>query len=211
MATVTSEEPSTNVIEHRLYEMTTDEFFKMIEAQVFDPHRRIYLWHGRLCEAMSKTAAHAQLANLFNKAIARRLPEGWFVSAENPLALNLQDAPLPDFTVVAGEPMTFLQENRHVEPADVAIVVEVSVTSLPRDMGDRRSQYALAMMRTGGTYLVIDHGGRRFWVHEEPGVDATDASMGVWNKVTQVGPGQLICLFLGGQALEPIPWEEVMR
>lgn len=210
MATAT--EPQTvDVPEHPPYEMTTDEFFRMTEAGVFDPHRRIYLWNGRLCEAMSKTAAHAQLANLFHKAIARRVPEGWFVSGENPLALNLKDAPLPDFTLAEGDPMIFLKENRHVTPRDVAVVVEVAVTSLPRDMGDRRSRYARAMAATGGTYVVIDATGRCFWVHEEPGAYPNPADGGVWGKVTQVGPGDSIRLSLRGQVLEPIPWEEVMR
>lgn len=210
MATAT-ETPAVSVTEHPPYEMTTEEFFKMTEAGVFDPHRRIYLWNGRLCEAMSKTTAHAHLANAFNKAIARRVPEGWFVSGENPLALNLKDAPLPDFTVARGDPLEFYVANRHVEPKDVAVVVEVAVTSLPRDMGDRRSRYARAMADTGGTYVVIDHKGRCFWVHEAPGADPNSPDGGVWNRITQVGPGESIRLSLRGEALAPIPWEEVMR
>lgn len=182
MATAT-EPPLTDVVDHPPYELTTDEFFRMVEAGVFDPHRRIYLWHGRLCEAMAKTTAHAHLASALSLAISRRLPQGWYVSAENPLALNLKDAPLPDFTVVKGHPLVFYKEKRHVTPADIAVVIEMAVSSLPRDLGDRRSTYALAMENSGGTYLVIDCKGRRFWVHEEPGTDLK-SSEGVWKTVT---------------------------
>lgn len=208
MATATEPEV-TEIVDHPPYEMTTDEFFRMIEAGVFDPYRRIYLWNGRLCEAMAKTTAHAHLASALNRAISRRLPDEWFMSVENPLALNLKDAPLPDFTVVKGHPLDFFKAKRHVTPADVAVVVEVAATSLPRDMGDRRSRYALGMEPFGGTYVVIDCNGRRFWVHEEPGTDPNTGA-GVWIKITQVGPGDAIRLKLRGQAIDPIPWEEVM-
>lgn len=200
----------TDVTDHPPHEMTTDEFFKLIEAGVFEPHRRIYLWHGRLCEAPAKSLAHAHLVSALNLAIFHRLPEGWFISGENPLVLNLGDAPLPVFTVAEGAPMNFYKENRHVSPADVAVTVDFSEARLPRDMGDRRSRYALAMQHRGGTYLVIDHKSRRFWVHEEPGTDPNSADAGVWNKITEVGPGAAIRLTLRGQALDPIPWEEVM-
>lgn len=158
---------------------------------------------------MAKTTAHAHLASALNRAISRRLPDEWFMSVENPLALNLKDAPLPDFTVVKGHPLDFFKAKRHVTPADVAVVVEVAATSLPRDMGDRRSRYALGMEPFGGTYVVIDCNGRRFWVHEEPGTDPNTGA-GVWIKITQVGPGDAIRLKLRGQAIDPIPWEEVM-
>jgi Uma2 family endonuclease len=206
----TASEPRAAIVTgHPPCEITTDEFFRLIEAGVFEPHRRIYLWDGRLCEAMAKTAAHAHLANLFNKAIARRLPEGWFLSVENPLSLTLKDAPLPDFAVVQGDPMAFLEANRHVEPREVGLVVEVAVTSLPADMGDRRSKYALAM--PDGAYIVIDFKNRRFLVHTEPAPDPEKADEGTWGKVTTVGPGELIHISLRGQEIEPIPWEEVMR
>jgi Uma2 family endonuclease len=210
MATATAPEP-VGVIEHPPYEMSTDEFFRMIEAGVFDPRRRIYLWNGRLCEARPKTVNHAALASALNMAISRRLPDGWFVAGENPLALNLKDAPLPEFTVVKGHPLGFLKENRHVVPADVAVVVEVAATGLPRDMEVRRSRYAKAMAATGGTYVVVDAEGHRFWAHEGPAADTNSDGAGAWNKVTQVGPGGSIRLLLRGQALEPIPWEDVMR
>jgi Uma2 family endonuclease len=207
MATATASPPAGQP-GHTPVELTTDEFFRLIDSGVFDPHRRIYLHEGRLCEAMGKSPEHVGLANAFMLAVTRRLPEGWYISAENPLALTEKDAPLPDFTVVKGDLRDARRNRQHVRAADVGLVVEVAVTSLPKDLGQNRSNYALAM-QGGGTYVVIDHPGQCLWVHEQPGPDPQDPGRGVWNTITQVRAGESARIVLGEHALAPIPWEDV--
>src|SRR5207248_2909978 len=104
--------------------MSTDEFFRLIEAGFFSPERRIYLWDGRLCEAMAKTTAHAAVSAAFHHTLFRRLPPGWLLWPENPIALDEKNAPLPDlFVVRADNPFFFVDAQRHPGPGDVGLVI----------------------------------------------------------------------------------------
>ncbi len=65
MATATEPVPAATAIvpgedaEDRLVDLNADQFFGMIEAGLFAPERRAFLWGGRLYEKMAKTVAHA--------------------------------------------------------------------------------------------------------------------------------------------------------
>ena len=43
----------------QVLDVTSEMFFQMIDAGVFSPERRVFLWAGRLYEKMAKTPAHA--------------------------------------------------------------------------------------------------------------------------------------------------------
>lgn len=205
MATVTEAPPAAEPV-HRPYTVTSDGFFQMIEAEVFPRERRVYLWDGRLCEAMAKTVAHAGISVAFHGALSRRLPHGWLLWPENPINLDSTHAPLPDLSVVdADSPFAFIDLRRHPGPGDVGLIIEIAETSLPRDLGERCEQYARALVPV---YWVADVSGRRIVIHEGPRVVA---GHGEYERVLVCEPGKTLQLSLRGQAIDPIPYEEVMR
>ena len=88
----------------RPYRLSSAEFFQMIEAEIFPPERRVYLWDGRIYEAMAKTVPHsATFANAL-AVFARTIPPGWSLWPENLIAIAVDKAPLPDVVVVRGTP-----------------------------------------------------------------------------------------------------------
>jgi Uma2 family endonuclease len=155
---------------------------------------------------MAKTPAHASTSIAMISAFARRLPQGWCLASENPIALDPDHAPLPDLCIIrADDPFVFAKQRRHPGPGDVGLVIEIAVTSLPRDLGKRCEQYARALVPV---YWVADVSGRKIVIHEGPRVVN---GRGDYERVLVCEPGKTLQLSLRGQAIEPIPYEEVMR
>jgi hypothetical protein len=187
------------------FEITTDVFFQMIELGLIPTESRVYLWNGRIYEATAKTATHSAVGAAFVHTFVRRLPPGWLLWPENPIRLNERSAPMLDLTVVRGVADDYLRANRHPEAADVGMLVEISVTGLPKDLGERCEQYARALIPV---YWVADVLGRRILVHTEP--EIVDG-LGRYARVERFGPGQSVPLVLDGRELDRIAYEELLR
>src|SRR5271168_5172653 len=89
------------------YLITSDLFTRMVEQGMFARDQRVFLWGGRLYEKMAKSKARAAVQNAFVGALARRLPQGLFVGAENPVRLDETHLPLPDLVVARGNPLDY--------------------------------------------------------------------------------------------------------
>ena len=91
-----------------------------------------------------------------------RLPrDRWAVREEKPVILGMFWRPMPDVAVVRGDLRTFSQKTprRH----DIALLVEVSDTTYPKDTGKKLRGYE----RSGvSLYWVVDLNRRRVEVRE---------------------------------------------
>lgn len=206
MATV-AEVLVTSGFEETSYPITSDVYFQMVEHGLIPPERRVFLWGGRLYEKMAKSKAHSAVQNAFIGALARRLPPGLFVGAENPVRLDDSHVPLPDVVVARGAPLDYF-DTRYPDGRDVRLVVEVAVTSLPEDLGKHLSRYAQALPLA--PYIVADVPHRQVLVHAQHQA-ADDLGAGRYGERSVVRPGEVIRLRLEGVDLEPIPYEEVLR
>src|SRR4051794_21557238 len=97
-----AELPTRSGFEEIPFLITSDLFTRMVEQGMFPDDRRVFLWGGRLYEKMAKSKAHSAVQNAFIGALARRLPRGLFVGAENPIRLDESHLPLPDIVVARG-------------------------------------------------------------------------------------------------------------
>jgi hypothetical protein len=212
MATATESAPVASPIEEdRIVDLTSDEFFRMIEAGLFAPERRVYLWDGRLCEKMAKTASHAITAVVIQEVLRSRLPEGWVIWPENPICLDAKHAPLPDIAVVRGPAVRYRGRlehpnvaDRYPQPEDVGLLVEVAVTSLPKDLGARAEVFARALIPT---YWVADALGRKLIEHRGPRVIE---GVGSYEHVRTLGHGDEVSLTFEGREVGPIPVRELL-
>jgi Uma2 family endonuclease len=190
------------------FPITSETYFRMVELGLIPEDRPVYLWDGRLYEKMAKTRPHVGIHNAFLNALMRRMPQGLYVGAENPVRLDERHTPLPDLVVLRGEPLTIVDMDRYHDYHEVVLVVEIAVSSLPKDLGERLSRYALTL--PDAAYVVADVKNRRALIHRGPR-PAQEAGRGEYAEVEEIGPGQMIRLEIGGVALDPIPFEEVMR
>lgn len=206
MATVI-EARETGLVADVPYPITSDIYGQMVESGLIPVDRLVYLWGGRLFEKMAKTKAHAGTHAGLITALARRLPADMFIAAENPVRLDPVHVPLPDVVVARGRAVE-LYQSRYPDGRDIVLIAEVAVTSRAQDLGDRLSRYALTL--PDAIYIVADVKNRKLLVHRGPrAIPETDR--GEYTEVETVGPGQMLRLTIGGVALEPIPFEDVMR
>ena len=179
----------------------------MVEKGLIPTERRVYLWDGKLYEKMAKTQAHSGPQATLLSAIFRRLPVRYFLNYENPVRLDERHTPLPDMVVLRGEPRAYLKLKRYPDHREVALVAEIAVTSLDKDLGSRLSRYAISLPTA--SYIVVDVLNRRILVHKEPRTDP-ETGRGEYRSVESVGPGQSVRISLDGIDLEPIPFEELL-
>lgn len=144
MSTVLEQSPveTTPTPEETLYRISTEEFYRMLEREVFPKDARVGLWNGWIYERMSKTQAHAVASINAITTLGRILPAGWCLSGENPFTLSENKAPLPDMVVLRGKGNDYFK--RRPEAADVGLVIEFSHSSLRIDTGSKLEAYARA-------------------------------------------------------------------
>lgn len=175
-----------------LHRLTADEYHRMIESGGFDEDARIELIDGLLLDMSPKTPRHENaIAWLTERLVLAVDRERFQVRAC--LGLSLGDSePEPDLAVIEHA------APRPYHPATAALVVEVSVSSLARDLRTKPAIYA----RAGVTeYWVVDLDGRRVVTHRAPG------STG-YADVDELGPdASLEAAHVG---LGPIPVAELL-
>jgi Uma2 family endonuclease len=206
MATIT-EPLVSGEAEEQPYPITSEVYFQMVEQGLVPRDRRVFLWGGRLYEKMAKSKAHSAVQNAFLGALAKRIPAGFFVGAENPVRLDATHVPLPDVVVARGAPLDYY-DTRYPEGPDVVMIIEVAVSSLPEDLGARRTRYAAALPLA--VYVVADIPHRQVLVHATP-FPADDPGGGGYRERSVVRPGEVLSLRVDEVELEAIPYEEVMR
>ncbi len=188
----------------RPYRISSDEFFQMIEAEIFPPERRVYLWDGRIYEAMAKTVPHsATFANIL-AVFARTIPPDWSLWPENPITIAEDRAPLPDVVRVRDTPNDYARRGRHPVPADVGLVVEIAKSSVRTDTGAKLEAYARAMVPA---YWVVNLITRRVMACSEPRVE--DA-LGIYGQVTTYGPDEAVPLILDGREFARLPVADLL-
>ena len=109
---------------------SVDEYRRMGETGVLTEHDRVELLEGWIVPKMNHNPRHDATVDQGDELISERLPSPWRVRVQS--AVTLEDSePEPDLAVVLGPAMRY--RRRHPGPADIALLVEVSDTTLPRD------------------------------------------------------------------------------
>lgn len=132
---------------------TLGQYELMAEAGVFDgKHRqRVELIRGEIRQKTPIGIRHGAVVDRLNQLSAELLPRGAaVVRVQGMLRIpGLQSAPEPDVLWLA--PHDYFQ--RHPEPEDVLLLIEVAESSLPGDVGEKSRLYAEAGI---ADYWVVD-------------------------------------------------------
>ncbi len=206
MATVTEAPASRSSTSVTAFDLTVDLFGRMVESGLMPRGRRIFLRDGRLYEKMAKTKAHGYVGAAVNRAVGRRLPDGWDLWPESTIVLDPANAPLPDFAVIrGGSPLDYASPERYPGPGDVGLVIEVAVTSLRDDLTVALESYARALIPV---YWVVDVQGRRILVYSEP---RTVEERGEYVRSETYRAGESLPLTLDGREAARVPFDEILR
>jgi Uma2 family endonuclease len=114
-----------------LYRMTVEKYEAMVNSGVFDKYDRFHLIEGYLVARMTQGDPHSTADDLTRLQLEAVLPPGWFVRSNKPVRIPPRSMPEPDQAVVRGTIRDY--SKRSPGPADVALIVEVSDSSVPKD------------------------------------------------------------------------------
>jgi Uma2 family endonuclease len=166
-----------------VYRMTVDEFERVAGSLDDD---QVELLDGYLVWRDDMKPAHVLATERLRRRLDRMIPDGYFVREEKPIRIPEFDEPRPDISIVRGDPELFVQ--RHPGPQDVLLLIEVSETSLDRDRGKKKFNYA----RSGiPTYWIVNLVDRQIEVHTNPGPDGYQSSQ-------ILNPGQEVAVVIEG-------------
>lgn len=124
-----------------IWRLSVDRYHSMIKNGILTDEDPVELLEGWLVFKMPKNPLHRAATRIVRMAIESILPSGWYVDSQEPIAL-FDSEPEPDVVVVRGDTRQYL--DRHPGAEDIALVVEVSDTTLQRDRSLKKRIYARA-------------------------------------------------------------------
>jgi len=143
--------------------LTVDQYDQMVENGILPETNRFELIEGRIVEKDVKNPVHSAAAECTRRSIDQALPAGWHTRGEQPVRIpNRRSEPEPDVSVVRGAIRDYT--TRHPGPEDVALVVEVTRSSVAKDR-------ALARVYGRGgipVYWIVNVPRRRLEVYAHP-------------------------------------------
>jgi Uma2 family endonuclease len=143
-----------------VHRWTPEEYHRLVESGAFDEDTRIELIDGLLVDMSPKSPAHEYALEWLDRAIQLAVDDARFrVRVQMALSLGASE-PEPDLAVVE------LDTPRPYHPATAALVIEVSVSSLRRDLRTKPKVYGRAGIPL---YWVVDLDNRRAVAHSDPG------------------------------------------
>jgi Uma2 family endonuclease len=133
-----------------VHRFTVAQYHRMIATGVLAENDRVELLEGWIVDKMPQNPAHAGTISIVLAKLQAKLPKGWIVRVQSPLTLE-ESEPEPDLAVVRGPEARYL--TAHPTPEDVAIVIEVSDSTVEHDRIVKGRTYARARL---SVYWIVN-------------------------------------------------------
>jgi Uma2 family endonuclease len=146
-----------------IWRLSIAQYHQMVQSGILTDDDPVELLEGWLVTKVPKNPPHRLARQLMREALADLVPAGWYVDAQEPITTT-DSEPEPDVVIVRGDRRDY--RNRHPGPEDVALVVEVSDTTLQRDRTTKQRLYAAAGI---ATYWIVNLVDGQIEVYTEPG------------------------------------------
>ena len=184
-----------------VYRLSVERYHAMIDAGLLDTEDHCELLDGALILKMPKNTPHTAGTTLLVGTVPPLLPQGWHFRSQDPIVLA-ESEPEPDGMIVRGVVRDYL--DRRPGPADVAVVIEVSDSSLARDRGWKLNIYARAPLPVYWVENLVEH---VIEVYTEPTGEGEEATYA--NRET-FGSGETIPLILDGTEVARIAVDDLL-
>ncbi len=159
------------------HRFTVEEYHKMAEAGLFSEDDRVELIDGEIVEMTPIGWRHANCVNDLTMFLTSFARGRYVVSVQNPLTISDHGEPQPDLVLLKRRP-----RGRLPDPDDVALLIEVSDTTLAYDRDVKLPRYARAGIPE---VWIVDLEGRRIEAHSAPSADGYGTSR-------EFGPGERV-------------------
>lgn len=177
-----------------LYRMTVEQYEAMVASGVFSKKDRLHLINGYLVAKLTVNPPHTIANGLVYAGLSRILPaDRYHIRAAEPIRLpNQASEPEPDRCVVRGTLRDY--EDHHPGPHEIALLVEVSDSSLSDDRALAGEVYGPAGIPV---YWIVNLVHRQVEVFTDPGPGGY-RSTAVYNE------GRAVPVVIDGQPLGQI-------
>ncbi len=180
---------------------TVAEYHRMIELGLLTEDDAVELLEGWITPKMPRNPPHDGTLDRAEDALTSRLPSGWRVRSQK--AITLADSePEPDIAIVPGPAARFLQH--HPGPADIALLVEVSDTTLSHDRNDKCRIYARAGI---AEYWIVNIVDTRIEVYTDP---TGPCAVPAYRQRQDFALTDAVPLSMGGQVVGMVPVAEIL-
>lgn len=118
-----------------------DEYYKLIDLGMLHDYEKAEIIEGELIRKIPIGDRHTTVVNKLSKLLIKNVSDEVLVSIQNPLRLSDYNEPEPDFVLAD---LTKYDGNRHPQPKEVLLVIEVSDSTLKYDRDTKLLLYAEA-------------------------------------------------------------------
>ena len=152
------------------WRFSVEQYHQMIQTGILDDDTPVELLNGWLISKMSQGPYHRAVLRQLRDALeplVQTTPGTWYVETQCPVTLT-DSEPEPDIAVIRGTNLDYLHQ--HPQASDLALVVEISDSSLRRDQGLKQRIYAQAGIPT---YWIVNLAARRLERHTNPQLEVS--------------------------------------
>jgi Uma2 family endonuclease len=147
----------------QLKSWTVQDYHRMGEVGILDPTERTELIAGQIILMVAKGTPHVIALQLLAREFLGQLGDNTLIRTQDPIHLNDSSEPEPDLVIVQGEILDYV--DRHPQPSDIHLLVEVADTTLNYDCQTKAKIYAQAGILD---YWVIDIKNRQVHIFRDP-------------------------------------------
>ena len=139
---------------------TVDEYYAMAKHGILKPDERVELLDGEIVKMCAIGSPHAWCVKRLVRTFSP-FPDRFTLSIQDPLRLSQLSEPEPDIVLLQPD----CPEDRHPEPQDALLVIEVADSSITIDRRRKRPMYARAGI---AEYWIIDLTTDHIEVYRDP-------------------------------------------
>ena len=178
------------------------EYARLIDTGIIKEGEPLELLDGRLVSKMSKNPGHRIATHRTADTLRSLLPKGWYVDTQEPvllreLHLGAGNVPEPDVSVILGSTDDYSEQ--HPTADAIALVVEVSDTTLRDDRGLKKKIYAHAR---NPEYWIVNLIDQQLEVFQHPMGSALKANYEVARIYSLT---ESVSVRIGNRTIGPIP------
>ncbi|MHB1556450.1 MAG: Uma2 family endonuclease [Isosphaeraceae bacterium] len=183
-----------------LYRMSIEQYESLIVSDFFDARDDVHLVDGYVVNRMAESPLHGTVCEAIRMAMGAIFLAlaGWHLRSEKGVRIPSRTSiPRPDLAVVRGNWRDYL--THYPDAADVAMVAEVSVSSLDKDR-------AMADIYAAGgipVYWIVDVDHGQVEVYSNPGPSG-------YQSHEVLAPGHVLRVVIDGVAVGEIAVSDIL-
>ncbi len=168
MTNLLATDPITLLTYPQLKSWTVQEYRRLSELGILEPAERTELITGQIILMVAKGTPHVVTLQLLARHLAEQLgaeqlSQSTLIRTQDPIYLDNSSEPEPDLVIVNGGILDYV--DRHPQPADIHLVVEVADSTLKYDCEVKNQLYAQANIQE---YWVVDVKNRQVHIFRDP-------------------------------------------